>query len=237
MIAAIPASDDATQISLEQAICEWRGAIGAGQVTTDTARYNCDTSNFGGRIPVVLRPVCTEQVQHVLKNCAAFFYPDISDQHRTQLGIWHFRSSSITQCHPRSVLDEQNPRVRSGAGRGYPRAGSYTGRTQRIFASHSMPFLVPVTGAGPSCSVVANALERGFGVTPITDHFGAIISMKVVLPDGEIYESYTRSFNGAGSALDINMGQGRNDPRAHHLAAPFINWLELVGHGVLSVTN
>src|SRR6185295_3058556 len=35
-----------------------------------------------------------------------------------------------------------------------------------------------------------------------------IISMKVVLPDGEIYESYTRSFNSAGVAQAYRWGTG-----------------------------
>ena len=33
---------------------------------------------------------------------------------------------------------------------------------------------MPVTGAGPNCSLLANALERGYGITPPTDHFGAV---------------------------------------------------------------
>src|ERR1044072_5900716 len=86
--------------------------------------------------------------------------------------------------------------------------GVTQGQLSEYLRSRGLPFLVPVTGAGPSCSILANALERGFGVTPITDHFGAIISMKVVLPDGEIYESYTRTFNTAGGAQADKWGTG-----------------------------
>lgn len=50
-------------------------------------------------------------------------------------------------------------------------------------------FMVPVTGAGPTCSVLANALERGYGITPIADHFSAVTSIKGFLPTGEYYES------------------------------------------------
>lgn len=39
-------------------------------------------------------------------------------------------------------------------------------------------FMTPVTGAGPSCSIVSNALERGYGITPFTDHFWAASSFK-----------------------------------------------------------
>jgi len=51
------------------------------------------------------------------------------------------------------------------------------------------PFLVPVTGAGPLCSIVGNAIERGYGITPHADHFGAVTSLEAVLSDGRIYRS------------------------------------------------
>jgi FAD/FMN-containing dehydrogenase len=54
---------------------------------------------------------------------------------------------------------------------------------------HNYPYLVPVTGAGPRGSIIGNALERGFGVTPISDHFSAITTISAVLADGTIYDS------------------------------------------------
>ncbi len=48
-------------------------------------------------------------------------------------------------------------------------------------------FLVPVTGAGPDCSLIGNALERGYGITPVADHCAAIQSLEAVLPDGTLY--------------------------------------------------
>ncbi len=50
-------------------------------------------------------------------------------------------------------------------------------------------WMTPVTGAGPNGSIIANALEKGFGLNPITDHFLSLVSLKVLLPNGEIYES------------------------------------------------
>jgi 4-cresol dehydrogenase (hydroxylating) len=57
-----------------------------------------------------------------------------------------------------------------------------------IDAQH-LPFMVPVTGAGPSCSILANALERGYGITPYTDHFAAVNAIKGFLPEGQRYQS------------------------------------------------
>ena len=51
------------------------------------------------------------------------------------------------------------------------------------------PFMVPVTGAGPSCSILSNALERGYGITPIADHFSSVTRIAGILPNGEYYQS------------------------------------------------
>lgn len=51
------------------------------------------------------------------------------------------------------------------------------------------PFLVPVTGAGPACSIIGNAVERGYGITPCADHFLAVCSIEVLLADGTLYRS------------------------------------------------
>ncbi len=41
------------------------------------------------------------------------------------------------------------------------------------------------TGSSPRCSLIGNAMERGFGHTPYGDHFGQICALEVVLPNGE----------------------------------------------------
>lgn len=49
-------------------------------------------------------------------------------------------------------------------------------------------YMVPVTGAGPNCSIVGNLLERGYGITPHADHFQATTSITAILADGSIYQ-------------------------------------------------
>jgi 4-cresol dehydrogenase (hydroxylating) len=50
-------------------------------------------------------------------------------------------------------------------------------------------YMVPVTGAGPDCSILANALERGYGITPYTDHFSAVNSIQGYWGNGRYYQS------------------------------------------------
>lgn len=70
------------------------------------------------------------------------------------------------------------------------------------------PFLVPVTGAGPSCSLLGNALERGYGVTPHTDHFGAVTDLEAVLADGSRYRTALREAGGEDIARLFKWGFG-----------------------------
>lgn len=67
------------------------------------------------------------------------------------------------------------------------------GVTQQDLADYldarALPFMVPTTGAGPHASLLGNALERGYGIAPASDHFGAVTSLEAVLPDGQIYRS------------------------------------------------
>lgn len=203
-----PADLDAPRASLAQAIGAWRLALGEGQVITDTSRYNIDTSSFAGRIPVALRPACDEQVQHVVKIARRFSVPVYPISTGNNWGY----GTSVPVRSPGAIVDlsSMNKIIEFDEELGVVtlEPGVTQGQLSEYLHSRGLPFMVPVTGAGPSCSVLANALERGFGVTPITDHFGAVISMKVVLPDGEIYESYTRAFNAAGVAQAFKWGTG-----------------------------
>lgn len=203
-----PADVDAAQTSLAQAIGAWRRAIGDAQVITDTAQYNVDTSSFSGRIPVALRPASAEQVQQVVRIARRFSVPvyPLSTGHNWGYG------TSVPVRSPGAIVDlsSMNRIIEFDEELGVVtlEPGVTQGDLSEYLRSRGLPFMVPVTGAGPSCSVLANALERGFGVTPITDHFGAVISLKAVLPDGEVYESYARAFNEAGVARAFKWGTG-----------------------------
>ncbi len=75
--------------------------------------------------------------------------------------------------------------------------GVTQGLLRRHLDERGLDFLVPVHGGGPTCSLVGNALERGYGITPITDHFAAVTSLTAVLANGEVYR---RALDAAGAA-------------------------------------
>ncbi len=86
--------------------------------------------------------------------------------------------------------------------------GVTQGMLADFLASGNYPFMVPVTGAGPTCSLMANALERGYGVTPHTDHFGAVTDLQAVLPDGSLYRTALNEAGGAALARLFKYGIG-----------------------------
>jgi 4-cresol dehydrogenase (hydroxylating) flavoprotein subunit len=66
--------------------------------------------------------------------------------------------------------------------------GVTQGMLRTFLDENLLRFLCPVTGAGPDCSLVGNAIERGYGMVPHSDHFLSIMSLEAVLPDGRIYK-------------------------------------------------
>lgn len=69
-------------------------------------------------------------------------------------------------------------------------------------------YLVPVSGAGPHCSLLGNALERGYGITPFTDHFQAVTALKAVLADGSVYSSAINCLGGETADKIFKWGLG-----------------------------
>ncbi|MCD2514262.1 FAD-binding oxidoreductase [Comamonas endophytica] len=53
-------------------------------------------------------------------------------------------------------------------------AGVTQGDLQHFLASNRLPYLVPTTGAGPHGSLIGNALDGGYGMTPVPDHFDGL---------------------------------------------------------------
>lgn len=86
--------------------------------------------------------------------------------------------------------------------------GVTQGMLAKFLETNRHPFLVPVTGAGPTCSLLSNALERGFGVTPYVDHFGAVTDLEAVLPDGSMYRTALREAGGEDLARLFKWGIG-----------------------------
>jgi FAD/FMN-containing dehydrogenase len=185
---------------LAAALDAWRTLLGeTGVLAPEAASAALTASTTGERrhVLAVLRPIERAQVQRIVQIAAQQRVPlyPISTGHNWGYGCaLPARDDCVLLdlSALQQIIDFD------------PELGTVTlepGVTQGMLAvfleRERQPFLVPVTGAGPTCSLVGNALERGYGITPFADHFGAVLSLEAVLPDGRVYRRALAERGGA----------------------------------------
>jgi 4-cresol dehydrogenase (hydroxylating) len=199
-------------LSLPPAFLEQLAAIvGLESVSTTSQerdRLARTTLPEGTRPAGIVRPAHREQIQQILK---------LAGEHRISVypiscgKNWGYGDA----CAPRDgmlILDlsRLNRILEVNAELDY--AVIEPGVTQQAlrdyFNQRNLEFLVPVHGGGPSCSIVGNILERGFGITPYADHFGAMLSLVAVLPTGDIYRSPLADLGAMPAARAFKWGVG-----------------------------
>ena len=198
-------------MDLSAAVHQWQLLLGPAQVLLNDAAmaaYGSDTGGAVRRVPAALRVLDGAYLQEVMR---------IASRHQVPVypistgNNWGYGSalpprddcvildlSALTKVLD---FDEEfgvvtlEPGVTQGMLAHFLDAGNY-------------PYMVPVTGAGPNCSVVGNALERGYGITPHVDHFGAVTDLEAVLPDGNLYRTALREAGGQELARLFKWGIG-----------------------------
>ena len=150
------------------------------------ARYNRSTLPVSRRVGVVVRPGSVEEVQQLVRAADKWRVPlyPVSVGHN-----WGYGSAQPVREGCVVVdLRRMNRILEVNRELGY--AVLEPGVTQEemhaFLRKNGIPFCIDATGAGPRVSLVGNAVERGFGIGPYGDHFGATCGMEVVLPSGEI---------------------------------------------------
>ncbi|OWW22855.1 FAD-linked oxidase [Noviherbaspirillum denitrificans] len=198
-------------MNLTAAIGEWQTLLGAANVLqADDAQkaYDKDASGIKRRIPAALRIQDAGSVPEAMRIAARnkiAVYP-ISTGHNWGYG------TSLPVRDDCVIIDLSGMRkiVHFDAELGVVTVEP--GVTQEMLAEFldagGHPFLVPVTGGGPQCSLLGNALERGYGITPYTDHFAAVTDIEAVLADGSLYRTALREAAGDDLARLFKWGLG-----------------------------
>lgn len=198
-------------MDLPSAISQWQALLGEAQVLQGAAvmaAYGSDTSGAVRQIPAALRITDRAQVADVMR---------IAHQHRVPVypistgKNWGYGSALPARDGCVIVdLGALQKVIHFDAELGVVtlEPGVTQGMLAEFLDADGHPFLVPVTGAGPTCSVLANALERGYGVTPYVDHFGAVTDLEAVLPDGMLYRTALREAGGDELARLFKWGIG-----------------------------
>lgn len=175
----------------------WEHILGAEFVHTDPpALRAAETATFATRqqIAAILQPADTEQVQECLRIANRFatpLYPISSGKN------WGYgsRVPPVSGC---TLLDlSRLDRILD-----FHEELAYVtvepGVTQRrlhqFLRDRGSRLWMDATGASPDCSLIGNALERGFGHTPYGDHFAYTCGLQVVLASGEVIETGSARF-------------------------------------------
>lgn len=177
---------------LNNALREWTVALGHESVITQQGVISTrlkNTEGFIRHVPALLRPKSKEQVQELVRIARRHKVPiyPFSTGHNWGYGT----ACPVSEDSVLVDLSDMNHIQEFDEELGVVTV--QPGVTQLLLAKfikdRNFPFITPTTHAGPNCSILGNALEKGFGLTPIVDHFSAVLSMDVVLPNGELLQS------------------------------------------------
>jgi 4-cresol dehydrogenase (hydroxylating) len=173
---------------LSEVVQEWREALGAESVICGGAPVlQAETATFRTtqKIPLILRPQNREQVSDVMRIANRHgvpIYPVSSGKN------WGYGSKvpvtsgcALVDLSALRRIVEFNERL------GYVTVEP--GVTQQdlydTLQTRGSKLWMDATGSSPHCSLIGNAMERGFGHTPYGDHFGQVCALEIVLPNGE----------------------------------------------------
>ena len=182
----------------ESAIAEWTTILGeSGVLAASEVDFGASTIGAKRYIPAVLRPKTQDQISKVLQVAQRWrvaVYPVSTGNN------WGYGSANPVEDGS-VILDlSQLDRISDfdpDMGVVTVQPGVTQGALREFLDRHEGNYLVPVTGAGPTCSILGNALERGYGITPITDHFAAVTKIEAILPDGTLYRTPLSELGGA----------------------------------------
>lgn len=197
--------------AFERACAEWRQVLGADFVSCGgdaNAAYRANTLGLDRSVPAVLRPGQAAEVQEVMR---------IAQRHRVPVypistGRNWGNGCALPTAPGTVLLDlgRLNRILHCDAELGVVTVepGVTQGQLAAYLDARGLPFLVPTTGAGPDAGILGNVVERGYGLTPYGDHFGHVMSLEAILPDGTLYRGALDGSGGREVASLFKWGVG-----------------------------
>jgi 4-cresol dehydrogenase (hydroxylating) len=159
------------------ALDEWRQVLGSDFVIVDPAlRRQAETATFSTRqrIPVILRPANRDQVQACVRIANAQgipLYPISSGKN------WGY-GSRVPPADGCALLDLGRLSRILELNEELAYVTVEPGVTQRqlheLLLERRSRLWMDATGSSPECSLIGNAMERGFGHTPYGDHYNHV---------------------------------------------------------------
>jgi 4-cresol dehydrogenase (hydroxylating) len=195
----------------DKAIAEFRRVLDDKHVCVDTASlepYGWCTIPIERRISAVLRPDSVEQIVEIVQ---------IANVHQVSLypistgRNWGYGTARPVRNDNVIVdLGRMNRiiEVRRDLAYAVVEPGVTQGQLYAYLQEQKIALSLNPTGAGPNCSILGNALERGFGIGPNGDHFQAQCGMEVVLANGEVLRTGFGHYAGAKATYLYKWGLG-----------------------------
>lgn len=172
------------------ALEKWCEVLGIEKVINSNnaiEHYGKDTGCDTRYIPAALCPSTVDEVQEIVKIAqehAIPIYPVSSGRNWGYGGANPVLNDSVvidlSGLDKIRMLDVETNLVSV-------EAGVTQGQLRNWLDERGIDLMIPATGSGPGCSLLGNVMERGFGMTPYTDHFKATTTIEAVLPDGTLY--------------------------------------------------
>lgn len=185
-----------TRSALQEAMARWAALMGESCVlgaNEASAQYACGSQRG---IAAALRPRTPDGIQEIVRIAAHHRIP----LHPISTGRNWGYGGAIPPADHCVLLDlsglNRIIEIDADLGTATVEPGVTQGQLHAYLQARNLPFMVPTTGAGPSVSLVGNALERGYGITPHADHFSAVMGLEAVLPDGSMYCSRLSALGG-----------------------------------------
>ena len=198
-------------MDVRAALDEWRSLLGGGQVLDGEAAardYGADTGGAARRISGALRildSATLPAVMRIAQRHGTPVYP-ISTGHNWGYG------TALPVKDDCAIIDlsalQRILHFDAELGVVTVEPGVTQGMLADFLDQGGHDYMVPTTGAGPTCSLMGNALERGYGITPHADHFGAVTDIEAVLADGTVYRTALRVLAGDDLARLFKWGIG-----------------------------
>lgn len=196
---------------LESALLKWEGVLGREFVVTEEAKLQeASTATFSARqrIPAILYPQTREHVQDCLRIATECFVPvyPISTGKNWGYGSRVPASSGCVLLD----LSRMNRILEFSEDLAYVtlEPGVTQQQMWEYLRNKGSKLWIDATGSSPDCSLIGNAVERGFGHTPYGDHASNVCGFEVVLPNGECIETGFARFSGSHSAPIYRPGVG-----------------------------
>ena len=188
------------EVHWHQAISSWRDTLGSEAVIEDVASLEKagETAIPRAHCPgAILRPKTVDQISSCLKIAHQFELPLYPISRGKNWG--YGTASPATAGQVQMDLSQMDRILEINEELGYAviEPGVSQGQLAQALKQRGSGLMLDVTGAGPDASIVGNTLERGFGHTPLGDHFQHSCGMQVVLPTGEVIETGFGGFENA----------------------------------------